>query len=124
MDMTASPHTPQQCGRIGEVLSRIGDRWTLPVTVTLREGPVRFNQIRRTVPGISQQMLTRTLRALERDGMVIRTVHPTVPPQVDYALTALGRGLADEAIRLGSWVNGHLGEIEANRALFDARAAG
>jgi DNA-binding HxlR family transcriptional regulator len=121
MDMTTSLHERRDCGGISEMLGRIGDRWTLPVAVTLRDGPVRFNQIRRAIGGISQQMLTRTLRSLERDGMVIRTVHPTVPPQVDYALTALGRSLADQALLLGTWVLGHLNEIDENRRKFDAR---
>lgn len=110
-----------ECLRVGELLGRIGDRWTLPVVVTLMEGPMRFNQIRRTVGGISQQMLTRTLRTLERDGMVSRTVHPTVPPQVEYALTELGGSLAEEGLRLGRWVRDNLPEIDTNRASFDRR---
>lgn len=87
--------------------------------VTLQERPLRFNQLRRTVTGISQQMLTRTLRTLERDGMVLRTVHPSVPPQVEYELTLLGLALADEGVRLGNWVQRHRTEIEENRRAFD-----
>ncbi|MCI4591768.1 helix-turn-helix transcriptional regulator [Sphingobium sp. BYY-5] len=121
MDMTASPNSHRECVRVTEMLGRIGDRWTLPVAVTLMEGPVRFNQIRRLIAGISQQMLTRTLRGLERDGLVVRTVYPTVPPQVDYALTPLGQSLAEEAMRLGSWVQRHLSVIDENRALFDSK---
>ncbi|MCS0495745.1 helix-turn-helix transcriptional regulator [Ancylobacter sp. MQZ15Z-1] len=117
-DMTPSHH---ECTQIGELLGRIGDRWTLRVAVALNDGPLRFNRIRRAVEGISQQMLTRTLKALERDGMVTRTVHPTVPPQVEYKLTPLGLSLAAEGMRLGSWVREHLSEIDTRRAEFDAR---
>lgn len=127
MHMTApqhSPrHSPRACGVIAEHLARIGDRWTLPVVVTLREGPLRFNQLRRSVGGISQQMLTRTLRALERDGMVDRTVHPTVPPQVEYALTPLGGSLGDQALQLGTWIVSNLAEIERCRNAFDTGKA-
>ena len=125
MDMTAALAAPdrshQKCGKLAEHLARIGDRWTLPVVVTLLEGPLRFNQLRRGVVGISQQMLTRTLRALERDGMVDRTVHPTVPPQVVYELTALGLSLGDQALRIGTWIGTHIETIETARVAFDAR---
>jgi DNA-binding HxlR family transcriptional regulator len=80
---------------------------------------IRFNQLRRAVTGISQQMLTRTLRNLEREGMVLRTVHPSVPPQVEYELTLLGLALADEGVRLGIWMQMHLPEIEKSRRVFD-----
>jgi DNA-binding HxlR family transcriptional regulator len=89
------------------------------IVMTLTERPRRFNDIKRTIGGISQQMLARTLRALERDGMVARTVHPTVPPQVEYALTALGRSLADPIRELGFWAGAHIAEIESNRSAFD-----
>lgn len=87
--------------------------------VTTVETPRRFNDIKRTIGGISQQMLARTLRALERDGMVARTVHSTLPPQVEYALTALGRSLADPIRELGYWAGAHIAEIESNRSAFD-----
>lgn len=130
MQMTApAPHTEprtamrdrQTCTRIAEHLGWIGDRWTLPVVVTLNDGPLRFNQLRRAINGISQQMLTRTLRNLERDGMVSRTVHPTVPPQVEYALTPLGTSLALQGLIIGGWVRDHVPEIEAHRRAFDER---
>ena len=128
MDMTAtvnvSDRAHQRCGKLAEHLARIGDRWTLPVVVTLGEGALRFNQLRRGVAGISQQMLTRTLRALERDGMVERTVHPTVPPQVVYALTELGTSLADQALRIGTWIEANIENIESARVSFDARQVG
>ncbi|WP_184050931.1 winged helix-turn-helix transcriptional regulator [Sphingobium lignivorans] len=119
MKMTVSRHDAGECMRITQLLGRLGDRWTLPVVVALSEGSLRFNQIRRVVDGISQQMLTRTLRALQRDGMVTRTVHPTVPPQVEYALTAMGHSLAKEGERLGQWVLAHLAEIDGHRARYD-----
>lgn len=122
MQMTKIDHGNRNCARVSELLGRIGDRWTLPVVVTLNDGPLRFNAIRRAITGISQQMLTRTLRALERDGMVSRTVHPSVPPQVEYALTPLGLSLAEEALRLGHWVQAHLAEIDGHRADYDSRA--
>jgi len=125
MDMTvsslAATDRGHKCGVLAEHLARIGDRWTLPVVVTLREGPLRFNQLRRAVAGISQQMLTRTLRTLERDGMVARTVHPTVPPQVEYALTVMGNSLADQGLQLGNWIHANLQAIDRSRTVFDAR---
>lgn len=119
MEVTGSELSPQRCGEVGEVLGRIGERWTLRVAFGLRHGPVRFNQLRRTIPGISQQMLTRTLKALERDGMLTRTVHPSVPPQVEYALTPLGESLVAEGMRLGSWAYTHLRAIGDSRAAYD-----
>jgi Predicted transcriptional regulators len=127
MDMTTTHLTVtshKECMRITQTLARFGDRWTLPVVAALVDGTMRFNQIRREVSGISQQMLTRTLRTLERDGMVSRTVHPTTPPQVDYALTPLGQSLAREAIRLGKWAQLHQDEIDAHRAQFDHQQEG
>lgn len=105
-------------------MGRIGDRWTLRILLALRDGPRRFNQLRRDVEGVSQQMLTRTLKMLERDGMATRTVHPSVPPQVEYALTPLGASLADEGHRLGAWAIDRLQEIDAHRALYDAANGG
>lgn len=126
MDMTTTltVTSEKECLRVVETLSRLGDRWTLPLVATLGDGGKRFNQIRRDVSGISQQMLTRTLRALERDGMVSRTVHPTTPPQVEYALTALGHSLATEAIRLGNWALAHREQIDAHRGAFDRQNDG
>jgi len=121
MDMTTPliVQSERQCMRVIETLARLGDRWTLPVVVTLSEETMRFNQIRRAIEGISQQMLTRTLRTLERDGMISRVVHPTTPPQVEYALTPLGLALAEQAMRLGQWALAHESEIDEHRARFD-----
>jgi DNA-binding HxlR family transcriptional regulator len=119
MNLPAQPGTHPKCREIGDVMGMVGDRWTMPVVGVLAAGPRRFNDIRRTVGGISQQMLTRTLRALERDGMVTRTVHPTVPPQVEYALSPLGQSLADRMHSLGAWAGEHLEAIADHRARFD-----
>ena len=115
--MTARPHS---CTEIHGAFSRIGDRWSLPVSAALRERPLRFNALRRMVPDISQQILTRTLRALERDGLVQREVFPTVPPQVKYSLTDLGQSLVAEGLRLGAWAEANVARIRENRAAFDA----
>src|SRR5579872_7464803 len=92
---SAACHEPGECKLVSETLARIGDKWTVLVVELLcaGRGPMRFNEIRRAIGGISQRMLTLTLRSLERDGLVTRTVHPTIPPRVDYALTALGHTL-------------------------------
>jgi DNA-binding HxlR family transcriptional regulator len=119
MELTTPEPIHVECKRFSGVLSLIGDKWTVMIVMTLTERPRRFNDIKRTIGGISQQMLARTLRALERDGMVARTVHPTVPPQVEYALTALGRSLADPIRELGFWAGAHIAEIESNRSAFD-----
>lgn len=119
MDMPTSPGVSPDCRRVTSVLSLVGDKWTVMIVMVLIEHPRRFNDIKRTVGGISQQMLTRTLRALDRDGMVSRTVHPTVPPQVEYALTDLGHSLAKPLRALGTWVGAHLDEIEGNRIRYD-----
>ena len=119
MELTTPEPIHVECKRFSGVLSLIGDKWTVMIVMTLTERPRRFSDIKRTIGGISQQMLARTLRALERDGMVARTVHPTVPPQVEYALTALGRSLADPIRELGYWAGAHIAEIEGNRSAFD-----
>jgi DNA-binding HxlR family transcriptional regulator len=121
MDMPASPGVSAHCRKMSSVLGIVGDKWTVMIVMVLTERPRRFNDIKRTIGGISQQMLTRTLKALERDGMVSRTVRPTVPPQVEYALTELGHSLAEPLRALGAWASAHLEEIEGNRLRYDAR---
>jgi DNA-binding HxlR family transcriptional regulator len=112
------------CRALGAVLARIGDKWTVFVVGLLSKGPMRFNEIRRTVGGISQRMLTLTLRGLERDGMVTRTVSPTIPPKVEYALTPLGCTLIEPLLALGDWARQHHAAVEAARAKFDADRTG
>src|ERR1700684_3549904 len=92
------------------------------VVMLLRDGPRRFNDIKRNTGGISQQMLTRTLRGLERDGMVTRTIFPTSPPQVEYRLTELGHSMAEPVLAFGRWVQEHLADVDAAREQFDQRA--
>ena len=106
---------------MASVLSRVGDKWSVLVIMLLRDGPRRFNELKRMINGISQRMLTLTLRGLERDGLVTRTVFPTIPPRVDYELTDLGRGLAVPVMALGEWAFAHLPEIEGARSKFEAR---
>jgi DNA-binding HxlR family transcriptional regulator len=119
MELTTPEPIHTECRRFSSVLSLIGDKWTVMIVLTLTERPRRFNEIKRTIGGISQQMLSRTLRALERDGMVSRTVYPTVPPQVEYTLTDLGCSLAGPIRELGSWAGAHIARIEGNRLAFD-----
>lgn len=104
------------------VLERVADRWTLLALSYLAERPHRFSELRRKIDGVSQRMMTVTLRRLERDGLVLRTVHPTVPPRVDYELTPLGATLHQAVRVLSSWSDEHEAEIAAARAAYDARA--
>jgi DNA-binding HxlR family transcriptional regulator len=113
------PHANPDCRAVSELLSRVGDKWTVLIVNALVALPRRFNELKREIGGISQQMLTRTLRTLERDGMIARTVHPTVPPSVEYALTDLGHSLAGPVLALADWTFAHLPQIHANRAAFD-----
>lgn len=119
--VSASPHKDGNCRAVASVLARVGDKWSVLVIMLLIEGPRRFNELRRMIDGISQRMLTLTLRGLERDGLVTRTVFPTIPPRVDYELTDLGRGLADPVRALGQWAFEHIPEIERARSSFDGR---
>ncbi|MCP3400587.1 helix-turn-helix domain-containing protein [Bradyrhizobium sp. CCGB20] len=109
------------CRGVASVLSRVGDKWSVFVIMNLSDGPKRFNELKRMISGISQRMLTLTLRGLERDGLVTRTIFPTIPPRVDYELTDLGRGLQQPVKALGQWAMDHLMQIEAARTHFDKR---
>jgi DNA-binding HxlR family transcriptional regulator len=109
------------CRAISSVLARVGDKWSIRIIVTLGDGPKRFNEIKRTVPSISQRMLTLTLRGLGRDGLVTRTQFPTIPPRVDYELTSLGRSLWNAVEPLGAWAQGHVADIIRARAEFDEK---
>jgi DNA-binding HxlR family transcriptional regulator len=125
MDMTTPHEMPtdksRDCSGVSDVLSQIGEKWTMRVVVTLRDQPHRFNEIKRSVVGVSQQMLTRTLKSLERDGMVRRNVRDTTPPQVEYALTALGYSFAEPVRRLAEWASAHRRMIDENRSRYDAK---
>ena len=117
-----APHSMAgDCGKISQILSRVGDKWTVLVVMMLVDRPRRFNEIKRMVGGISQRMLTLTLRGLERDGMVTRTVTPSIPPRVDYELTELGFSLAEPVMALGAWARANLTRIDAAREAFDGR---
>src|ERR1700735_143509 len=96
-------HLDSDCRGVASILARVGDKWSVFVIMLLGNGPRRFNEIKRMVGGISQRMLTLTLRGLERDGLVTRTVFPTIPPRVDYELTSLGRDLLVPVSALGEW---------------------
>jgi DNA-binding HxlR family transcriptional regulator len=108
------------CRTISTLLSRIGDKWTVLIVETLGQGSKRFNELRREIPSVSQRMLTLTLRNLERDGLVSRTVTPTIPPRVDYALTELGRSLHGPVTALAQWALENAGAINAAQARFDS----
>jgi DNA-binding HxlR family transcriptional regulator len=100
-------------------LSRVGDKWSVLIIMLLRERPRRFSELKRGIGGISQRMLSLTLRNLERDGLVNRTVTPSVPPRVDYELTALGRSLAEPVEALGAWAFAHLEQIDQAQTRYD-----
>ena len=124
LQAAATPLVQGDCGRISRVLARIGDKWSVLIVMLLTSRPHRFNEIKRAVGGISQRMLTLTLKGLERDGLVWRTVHPTVPPRVEYGLTELGVSLADPVRALGEWARAHTDQLDAARALYEARSGG
>ncbi len=120
----AKKHISENCQAVSQVLSRVGDKWSVLVVSILGMGPMRFNELKRAVNGVSQRMLTLTLRALERDGLVTRTVFPSVPPRVDYELTTLGRSLLNPVLALTGWALDHRGDIDTARRKFDAKADG
>jgi DNA-binding HxlR family transcriptional regulator len=113
----------EDCRNLSSILARVGDKWTVLIVVLLGDGPKRFNEIKRMVGGISQRMLTFTLRGLERDGLVTRTVFPTTPPRVEYELTKLGSTLWKAVEPLSSWARTHLSEILTSRKQFDEDSA-
>jgi DNA-binding HxlR family transcriptional regulator len=104
------------------VLDRIGDKWAIYVVDRLGAGPRRFSELHRGIDGITARMLTVTLRGLERDGILTRTVHAAVPPRVDYELTPLGQTLLDPIGQLVAWADAHIGEIQVAQASYDARS--
>jgi DNA-binding HxlR family transcriptional regulator len=116
-------HTHEGCLAAREVLNRVGDKWSVLIVAMLGDGPRRFTELKRNIEGISQRMLTLTLRGLERDGLVSRTVFPTIPPRVDYALTPLGETLLEPVRALGAWANDNRLSIQEARTKFDAKEA-
>jgi DNA-binding HxlR family transcriptional regulator len=112
-----------QACTVRQVLDRVGGKWSIGVIVAAAEGPVRFTELERTIEGISRRMLTLTLRNLERDGLLTRTVYPTVPPKVEYTTTAIARELYDSLIALTSWAERHRAEIAAARHTYDLEHA-
>ncbi len=114
-------HISDSCRPISEILSRIGDKWTSLIITRLTEGPLRFNELKRQVHGISQKVLTATLRGLERDGFIERRVEPTVPPAVEYSLTPFGRELAEPLMALTRFALVNSQRMEAARRAYDER---
>ena len=113
---------PKVDALVDELIGRVADKWTMLILEELAGAErLRFTQIGRQVPGISQKMLTQTLRQMERDGLLVRTVHPVIPPHVDYRLTDLGTGLAQAFCSVWTWAEANLERIETSRAQFDAR---
>jgi len=119
MTVQLPDHASEDCRALSSILALVGDKWTVLIVVLLGDGPKRFNEIKRMVGGISQRMLTFTLRGLERDGLVTRTVYPTSPQRVDYELTKLGSTLWVAVEPLSLWAREHVIEILASRGTFD-----
>lgn len=114
--------THNACRNVAPVLNRVGDKWSMLIVMMLADGPRRFSELKRAIDGISQRMLTLSLRGLERDGLVTRTVTPIIPPRVDYELTELGVSLREPVKALGEWAFEHIACIRAAQARFDAIA--
>lgn len=112
-------HESEDCRAVSDILGRVGDKWTVLVVGYLSGGPMRFSELKRGIGGISQKMLTITLRGLERDGFVTRTVFPSIPPRVDYELTDLGRELRVPVNALGEWARVNIARVKQARERFD-----
>ena len=125
-DVTEAPAELHQagCKNVAPVLNRVGDKWSMLIVMILSNGPKRFSELKRAIDGISQRMLTLTLRGLERDGLVTRTVTPSIPPRVDYELTELGISLRAPVKALGEWAIDHITCIRAAQERFDEAAEG
>ena len=122
MTVEMPDHNSEDCRNLSSILALAGDKWSVMIVVLLGDGPKRFNEIKRMVGGISQRMLTFTLRGLERDGLVKRTVLPTTPPRVDYELTKLGGTLWEAVEPLSSWARAHLSQILRARKKFEEKS--
>jgi DNA-binding HxlR family transcriptional regulator len=112
-------HLPGDCRPIAHILSRVGDKWTILLLNVLGDNTMRFKDLHRAVPGISQRMLTVTVRNLERDGLVVRTIYPTIPPKVEYALSDRGRSLRCALVPIADWVTENRDGIEESQKQFD-----
>ena len=123
VDIDYAAEGAANCKALGQILDRIGDKWTIMVVGVLSKGPMRFNALQRAIPGVSHRMLTMTLRGLERDGLVKRTSFPTIPPRVDYELTERGTSLQEPLKTLASWVRSQQAGIEASQHDYDERSA-
>jgi DNA-binding HxlR family transcriptional regulator len=122
--VTMVRHLPsEECPKISQVLARIGEKWSVLIIIMLAQRPHRFSELKRAIGGVSQRMLTLSLRGLERDGLVKRTVFPVVPPRVEYELTPLGKSLHAPVSALGDWARNHLGQIDVAREAFDRKEA-
>jgi DNA-binding HxlR family transcriptional regulator len=115
---------PEESAFIREVLDRIGDKWTVLIISTLGGGPLRYSELQASIPGISQRMLTQTLKNLERDGLITRTAYAEVPPRVEYELTDLGRSLMNAVMAMAGWAATHHSEIASNRAASELTGVG
>jgi DNA-binding HxlR family transcriptional regulator len=115
---------PEESAFIREVLDRIGDKWTVLIISTLGGGPLRYSELQASIPGISQRMLTQTLKNLERDGLITRTAYAEVPPRVEYELTDLGRSLMNAVMAMAGWAAAHHSEIAGNRAASELTGVG
>jgi DNA-binding HxlR family transcriptional regulator len=116
-------HRKESCPAVRDVLNRVGDKWSVQIVALLGDGSMRFSELRRSIEGISQRMLTLTLRGLERDGLITRTVFPEIPPRVDYALTRLGSTLLEPLTALAEWASEYRTSIQEAREKFDGRQA-
>jgi DNA-binding HxlR family transcriptional regulator len=121
VEVEAQPVANPTACRAREILDRVGDKWSLYVVTLLGNGTMRFSELQRAIEGITPRMLTVTLRTLERDGLVTRTVYPVVPPRVDYDLTPIGSTLLEAVTPLVEWAGAHLADIDTARADYDRR---
>jgi len=116
-------HVPGKCPAVREVLNRVGDKWSVQIVALLGGGKKRFSELRHGIEGISQRMLTLTLKGLERDGLITRTAYPTIPPRVEYELTQLGRSLLKPITQLGDWAGKNRERIQSAREKYDTQTS-
>ena len=116
-------HVPGKCPAVREVLNRVGDKWSVQIVALLGGGKKRFSELRLSIEGISQRMLTLTLKGLERDGLITRTAYPTIPPRVEYELTQLGHSLLKPITQLGEWAGKNRERIQSAREKYDTHTA-